>query len=310
MYTKYTYNPSATETNLLSDIIAILTGETTPSNLSADCDQANTTINTTTTTAGWTIHDASATPNSQVLKAPYTDTTDFKYVEIEINTSKYLNLYAYETFDNVNHIGTNKTTHSSTSSDYSQSLGTSGGTVHILASPRFIALVRENNDWGTNNDKGISIVAEFSRTQPWNTITSGYPSLAYIAAGYAISGDERAIMFPRAKNNENTDLTGTAATAFMATEGAIGNSLISGIPSGPNSKIYDNEGNKYAPFLPIMLMDKDKYSYRVGEISTICDIWLPPRSLLANKELISKNSQEYIALQTYSTTHMLLFPHG
>jgi hypothetical protein len=173
-----------------------------------------------------------------------------------------------------------------------------------------IPVWRENNDWGTNNDKGISIVAEFSRTQPWNTITSGYPSLAYIAAGYAISGDERAIMFPRAKNNENTDLTGTAATAFMATEGAIGNSLISGIPSGPNSKIYDNEGNKYAPFLPIMLMDKDKYSYRVGEISTICDIWLPPRSLLANKELISKNSQEYIALQTYSTTHMLLFPHG
>ncbi len=312
MYAKYAYKTGATEANLLSDVIAILTGETVPANLSSDCDQANTDINTTIAVAGWTLHDASATATSQVLKAPYVDDgASFKFVEVEINSSKYLNLYAYETFNASTHEGTNKTTHSVTSQDHSQSLATYGGTVHILASPRFIAVVREvDSSWGTGHDYGISIIAEFSRTQPWNTIGSGYPSFAYIAAGYAISGDINAVMFPRIKNTENTDITGANARAYLATEGASGSGLMSGISSGPNSKVYDNSGGKYAPFMPIFLMDKDQYSYRIGEISTICDIWLPPRSLLANKELITKDSVEYIALRTYSTTHALLFPNG
>lgn len=106
MYSKYVYNAGSTATNILADIVAILTGETVKSNLSADCDQINTTI-TATVLAGWTLHDAdTGSGNGTVLKAAiYDDPLTFKYVHLYIGTSGYFQQRVYETWDEVMHSG-------------------------------------------------------------------------------------------------------------------------------------------------------------------------------------------------------------
>lgn len=60
MYAKYNYLTTATLLNVANDVIAILTGETNKANLSAGCDQTNTSILNTYTNAGWALHDRTA----------------------------------------------------------------------------------------------------------------------------------------------------------------------------------------------------------------------------------------------------------
>lgn len=60
MFTTYNYSASATLGNIIKDIADILTGTTDKTQLSAGCDQANTTILYDIAVAGWTMHDRAA----------------------------------------------------------------------------------------------------------------------------------------------------------------------------------------------------------------------------------------------------------
>ncbi len=310
MHTTYKYIPGATPANILTDLIAILTGETNPANLSADCDQANTTISTTVSVAGWTVHDSAASATSQVIKAPYVDDgTAFKYLEIKIDS--YIETWGYETFDEVNHTGTNKTGNT-TSSYYYQSFDESnGGTIHLFSSPRFIAYSsQESNGWGGYYD-GMTIAAEHSRNQPWNTIASGYPAFALLFTGYLFSGYE-ANYFTRVKDVLNADLVGSNAKSYIATSGCSYNDLSSSshFPVGTETKVYDDTDQRLVPFFPIELVNSPKYSVRVGDISTISNIWIAPKNLLANLETVAKETDEYLAFQANNGGHRFLFPKG
>ena len=55
MFSKYTYKPSSTLSNVYADIVAIITGETNIANLSSDCDQLNSNI-LSTTASGWSTN--------------------------------------------------------------------------------------------------------------------------------------------------------------------------------------------------------------------------------------------------------------
>ncbi|MDD5150395.1 MAG: hypothetical protein PHC28_07900 [Flavobacterium sp.] len=71
MFSKYTYKPSSTLANVYADIIAIITGETNVANLSASCDQPNTSI-LNTTASGWVANGT----NWNISQAnPLTQTT-------------------------------------------------------------------------------------------------------------------------------------------------------------------------------------------------------------------------------------------
>ena len=310
MHTTYKYIPGATPANILTDLIAILTGETNPANLSADCDQANTTISTAVSVAGWTVHDAAASATSQVIKAPYADNgAAYKYLELKIDN--YIETWGYETFDETGHVGTNKTGNT-TSSSYYQSLDISnGGIIHLFSSPRFIAFSSQKaSSWGGYNS-GISIAAEHTRNQPWNTVASGYPAFSLLFTGYLLSSYE-GNFFTRVKDVLNADLTGSNAKSYIATSGCSYNdwSNTSMFPSGTETKVYNDADQRVIPFMPIELVNPTKYSVRVGDTSTISNIWIAPRNLLANLETVTKEADEYIAFQADSNGHRILFPKG
>ncbi len=72
MFATYNYSAGGTQQGVLDDLIAILTGETNVSNLSATCNKGATSI-TATIPAGWTLHDAAAGTVTKVIKAPLAD---------------------------------------------------------------------------------------------------------------------------------------------------------------------------------------------------------------------------------------------
>lgn len=67
MYAKYNYTAGTTLLNVISDITAILTGETVVANLSVGCDDANTEILTPYAVAGWSMFDPMANVVGTVL---------------------------------------------------------------------------------------------------------------------------------------------------------------------------------------------------------------------------------------------------
>lgn len=119
MYARYNFTAGSAYADILSDVTAILTGETNIANLSAACDQALTTIDARIP-AGWTVHDAAADTDAKCLKAPHADDpTQFKYALIGqlpsiLTLSNYarawddhMSLVGCEDWDAVNKVATN-----------------------------------------------------------------------------------------------------------------------------------------------------------------------------------------------------------
>ena len=84
MHFKYAMVTSPSAANFGADVVAVLTGETNKANLSADCDQTETSIVDTVHPAGWTVWDSSTgTSNEWVLRAPCDgDAAQYKYVRM------------------------------------------------------------------------------------------------------------------------------------------------------------------------------------------------------------------------------------
>ena len=310
MYAKYEYNAGATQANVLADLVLICTGTTDVNSLSASCNKTTTTI-TSTVAAGWTVHDASASATSQVIKAPYTDNgSAYKYFQIVSGASSF-SFAGYETWDSGTHTGTNK--NPTSTSNISQYFSTSeAGRFYIFASARFVALIGEySTNYGSSNS-GITVCAEFSRSQPWNTTSSGYPSFTVIGTGECInsSGAAHAYLM-RTKNLSGSDYTGANAAAYLSTVGGNYTSWNTSyyFPDGTGTKVYDASTNRFVPFFPLYLTQVTNYAAPIGEISTISDIWISPRNLLAHLETVTKGVNDYIAMKT-ATGHTILFRKG
>lgn len=106
MFAKYEYQVGATLANVMSDIVALLTGETNKANLSADCVQANTYI-ISTVAAGWTVYDAIAGTNAQCLRALDVGSSTYKYLVVDLNSTGRLLSKTYESWDSGAYTGTN-----------------------------------------------------------------------------------------------------------------------------------------------------------------------------------------------------------
>jgi hypothetical protein len=312
MKAKLTYIDGTDRTNLLADIVAILAGETDKANLSANCNQANTDISTAIAVSGWVLHDAAASADSQVLRAPHFDNaSSFKYVQIHLPSGLNLEMQGYEDWDNTAHTGTNQTGNNLTS--YEQRVQANGaGIVYIWATARFIAIFGEDATLdGDEGYRGPTILAEHSRLPPWNTSTNNMPSFALIHAGFCF-GSGLGVWLIRALSNSGAEKTGTAATAYMTTIGASYNNWqsLTHFPSGPNNNIPDGLGANFTPFFPLYLQKPDTYGVPLGDISSICDIWAAPKSLLGHLEIVTQNSVDYIACQGNNNGMSVLFPSG
>jgi hypothetical protein len=215
MYAVYNYKAGSTQAQVLSDIVAILTGTTLVSSLSASCVQVNSSI-VSTEAAGWSVYDASAGTNQQVLRVLNQDATTFKYWGVQMTTTTAFTMTAYESFNSSTHVGTNTCTSSTGAWD-----ATNGGFFYIYATPKNIVFL----SWlSATGYKGLTgSLFEITR----DTIPSTYPCwiLDTLGTGIGINlsllGSTSGMQIPRVKNVSTTGDTLTSSTASSMGYGVV-----------------------------------------------------------------------------------------
>jgi len=303
MYTKYTYSTNNT-TDICADLTALFTGETNPSNLSATCVSA---AITTTTVAGWTLHDQINT-TTVVIKAPYSDNTGFnKYIKISV-LSDGISIIGYETWNATTHVGTFETTNPVDASAR-QPINVSGGDIHIAATAKYLfILAKYASTWGDSINGGALIASEYSRKQKWNTAGNNYPNFCIIhSQGFSDNLATSGVFFPRIKANDGSDISGVAKLSSIGVSPDKFNDS-SSMPTGATSKTQDAIGEYIAPILPIWLQNNINFGSVIGEISSLSDLWLAPNTLFSDGEVLplSDTGQNYIALRASTNQKYLV----
>ncbi len=305
MYTKYVYNSGSDITNVLSDVIAILTGETDKANLSADCDQTNTEI-ISTVAAGWTVHDAAAGTDAQVIKAPLADdATTFKYINLNAGSSGYLKTEVWETWDEVAHSGTNMA-YDSNSTSYSPRLDlTDGGTLYLFASARFAAFTSQTAaGYGPSSYGGVTGCFEHTRGLPFDTVANGWPPYCWGTFGRADSSGNYFGYKPRMQDKEENQKTGSLADVQLNTIGhpTQWNAALSGI----TQKLPDGNGGFRVPFFPAYVVNVGDMPAPYGNLSSLCDIWSIPANIAVHLDTITRSGIDYICLKQYASTQLIV----
>lgn len=210
MFAAYSYNSGISQANFLSDVVAIITGETNVNNLSSGCNKAASSILTTYNTSGWAVHDSAAATNRVVVKAPCADGVKTKYVILDTQTTGKLSHGGAETWDATTHSGTNFLAGTSFTNINNITAGfdTSSGTLFIYADVHNIIMTFKT----TGAMLGISAPAiEFTRDSSIANISKGYPCWGAVAPSTQI------VSSPRIKNMvASGDMTAANARIYMA----------------------------------------------------------------------------------------------
>jgi hypothetical protein len=300
MYAKYAYTPAATQANIMSDLVALLTGQTNKASLSAGCDQENTEI-IATIPSGWTLHDAAAGTNKQVLKAPFSyNGSLFKYLMLDHYVATEITLYGYETWNEVSHTGTNQT-QNLTNNTQRKGNGVAG-VFFVFASAKFVALVgTDYTSWGDVAYGGITIFSEYTRDTPWSATTLPHAALIQTGACISQSTGDYAWAFPiKALDKIGNMLTGLDARAQLATIGVIlgfnGYATASLFPNGGDYNTKDGLGNELTPLFPMYLVKPNVYGIPLGNFS-VADFWLLPNNVIGNLTTFQYTGLDYIAVR-------------
>lgn len=293
MYATYVYAAGATRANVLSDVTAILTGETNKTNLSAACVQASTSI-VSTIASGWAVHDSSPATDSKVIKAPHSDEGSvYKLAYLNISDT-LLKVDMCISWDEVAHTGVKS------AASIGQVISvTSGGTVFIYASARFFALYSEyyNSSGvkysGATTYGGPSGIFEMSRIAPWLTVGSGYSKSVVIMSFGHQCYDKSGGAFGKVKNPSNSDDTFTSATAYFP--GFAPNAISSNLTGGPSAKIRNSSGGIVIPTFPLLMAG---FSYStlncvVGDVSASSDVWWAPSAVIPDHAEFTINAKKY-----------------
>ncbi len=310
MYAKYVYLAGATQANITADLAALLTGETNKANLSASCDQANTLIQASVP-AGWTLYDADGGSGSKVVRAPFADDgTKHKYVRLYSSATTSIRVEAYETWDATANTGTNKCYFSDDVTMAQRLDLTNGGTMHVFSSARFLLLCADTSGgWGSSSYNGPSGCFERTRLLPFDTVAYGMPPFVWANLGYANYSSANGGYAPRLLNRLEVMQSGSTANIYFSSVGYA--NVLNAAPSGSNQKIPNGSGGFYLPFIPIYVSNMvDHMPAPYGEISSLCDVWKTSDSLLSNKEVIQRNSLDYMVLRTYSATSFVVVRKG
>lgn len=207
MYARYDYNAAATLAQVVSDISLLLTGTTNKASLSASCNQTNTVI-ISTVAAGWSVFDAAAATNAQVLRALNGDGTTYKYMFFQL-TATTLDVRCYESWNATTHTGTNLAAGYGTSSAFSTA---SGGTVFLFASVQYVHFL----GWTGGTFGQTFSVMERTRASAWDTPANGVIPVIF-AYGWLygpsynnnanMAGTNGSVTAPRSKTSAFADVT-------------------------------------------------------------------------------------------------------
>lgn len=284
MYASYFYSAGATAADILSDVVAILTGETTVADLSTSCDKTNTTITASARVAGWTVHDASAGTNAQVIKAVIADNdSQYKYLRIDTNTTGYIFVALYETWDETAHTGTNAVNYAATNSYHQQISTTRGGRIEISASVRHACFYAKipTSEWGAPLSVNYPLmILERTRLSIWDTVANGY--LPVISSNTFNSGYETR----RRDADGGADVSTTSASVVLFTPFA--DSLLT-----TTTCHFTNGTTNYYPLVPFGY-NKESDWHLGGWVSKMADIYLTVKYSLGTGDTITLDGNDYI----------------
>lgn len=307
MYAKYTYVAGSTLANILSDVGALLTGQTDKNLLSANCDKTNTEILTTYSVAGWTMHDAAASASSIYLKAPAYDSPSlFNYVGIDGSAANTLEVRCAESWNAVTHVGTNVCNQGASSVCSRISLA-AGGVLYISASSnRVVMLSIVSGSFGSST--GNSWQGALCRTRgdtPGDTIAAAYPNIGLFTPLGGLSGSSDWGKTPRVKDMA-TGNDATQATCWLTTFNKG-----SGAAFGHNKKLLIN-GTLTTVIFPLSFNAFGYNSHFGGNVSTVADVWLLQANVGSNLDEITYNGKSYVIFLNASanTSGSLLVPKG
>nr|CRH06133.1 Conserved protein of unknown function [Candidatus Magnetococcus massalia] len=305
MYARYSYSAGSGVADILSDVVAILTGTTDKATLSASCNQSSTEI-ISDVVAGWTLHDVYAGTNQQCLKAPLADdAATFKYLCIDLNSSGYLLPRVYETWDEINHDGTNMC-YSSNSTSYNQKIDiASGGSLYIWASERFAMFASQTSaGWASSSYPGPSGILERTRYLPWDTPANGWPPFFWSNLGNANQGTFG--YAPRIMKRDGSPLISNSAVYHPGS--VCFNSL--SVPVGSDQKIPDGNDGSVIPAWPLMAHNVSHMPMMYGEVSSLCDIWAIPESMATTHDILVMNGINYVVVRTNGVTDSMILRKG
>jgi len=212
MFAMYAWNSGASQANILSDIIALLTGETDKNTLSAACNKAGSAIYSGYAAAGWTVHDAAAGTNRRVISAPCADGVFSKFIIVDTNTTGTLSFGGCESWDSSTKAGTNYL--GGNILPLSFSLGFNSGAGILLLYATVYGIYACFRTTGAYGNFGI-ICAEWQRDSLIMDVAKGYPCWGgcTTAPAFATYGS---IGVPRKKNHTAAgDSTGAASAAIL-----------------------------------------------------------------------------------------------
>jgi hypothetical protein len=285
MYCTYTYKAGATVANILSDVIAILSGTTSVSSLSSSCVSGQTNINASVYSAGWTVIDTSFQGSNVVaLSAAYADTSSYgKYISIDLNTTGYILLKGWETW--TPGIGGTNLSYNSDLVGYAQRLNTvSGGVLYIYANKSCIHMFSfQSSVFGNSNNNTASFIAERTRAGLWDTPTNNlYPLLV---SGYWIG-----VYTPRYPSNWGLDVMLNNAVLNYMTYGTI---VVT--TNLPTQKVkYGPDGEFYHLFQNVWVTGMASNNFLGGNLSAAGDFYLTTLGVGGFGDHITYNGNDYI----------------
>lgn len=296
------WNSGASRTNITADVVKFLTGETNKANLSSDLVQANSSI-LSTIPAGWSVHDASAGTNMQCIKAPCADdAAAYKYVVISHATTTELMTIGYDSWNATTHVGTGKYTGSDLTSHNQRSTpATTVVKLRIQATARHIIIQAYCNGtrYGAlgSYGSGPSGVFERTRAQAWDTVAAGFIPSVWCNIGSFLASETITThaSHATAKKYDGTSVQGYLSAATIGSCTQAGSSTTE-FPASASAFVKDASGNNTIAMFPIWFINPSTFVAPLGEISSVCDIWMVPRMLVADMDEFDYDSKTYTAM--------------
>lgn len=315
MYATLNYNKNASVANILSDVVAVLTGETLVGNLSSNLSALGTSIDATVP-AGWTVHD-NVSATQVVITAPITDSARSKFLSIESTASNKVVANWYKSWDNVTHTGvpyfeSNGTTiidgvivNQTTPETYTSVIALSASAKHIMGS------------YLSNNETTFAYpwcITDFVRTPGyWDTNVNDYPPIAFIdnadwktaAAWYIPEGPLGPSTNYDISAAWNAHADATPVTHMMT----HGSTFVSASKLTHDMTVLDANKNIITnPLMPFGVRGDDGW-HLGGDISSLCDIYMMP-SYGGWGDVMTVNTNEYriipFGTPNYATTEYYL----
>lgn len=299
MFFQYTYLPDTLanmQTNVLADIVAIVTGTTNVNSLSAGCDKSNSLI-VSDVPAGWTLHDAAAGTNARCVKAPIADDpAAFKYVVLDTNSVGNILQKLYYSWDATAHTGKFLAQYSDNGSfnqRVQSAASTVGGMIFGWVSARYMVMLSLISGWwGDQSYNGPTIIAERSRMWQRDTVAAGIPPVFHGGLGYILTQSQK-FYAPLKQDRTGALSSGTSATLdmYVGIWGMLNGSLNL---KGQYKKILNADGQSAVPIFPLYMADAAESGMPYGSISDASGIFAVPGGILGQLEVVTYNGLPYM----------------